>query len=35
MHTYRIERLAADLAEVLTALQVSGPPPWQDTRWAG
>ncbi|MDT5346845.1 MAG: hypothetical protein QOH91_132 [Mycobacterium sp.] len=25
MHTYRIERLAADLAEVLTALQVSGP----------
>jgi alpha-beta hydrolase superfamily lysophospholipase len=24
-HTYRIERLAADLAEVLTALQVSGP----------
>jgi pimeloyl-ACP methyl ester carboxylesterase len=25
MHTYRIERLAADLAEVLTALLVSGP----------
>lgn len=25
MHTYRIERLAADLAEVLTALRVSGP----------
>jgi pimeloyl-ACP methyl ester carboxylesterase len=25
MHTYRIDRLAADLAEVLTALHVSGP----------
>jgi len=25
MHTYRIERLAADLAEVLTALEVAGP----------
>src|SRR5262245_8716464 len=25
MHTYRIDQLAADLAEVLTALQVTGP----------
>jgi pimeloyl-ACP methyl ester carboxylesterase len=35
MHTYRIDRLAADLADVLTVLRVNGPLTLAGTRWAG
>jgi hypothetical protein len=34
MHTYRIDRLAADLADVLTILRVNGPLTLAGTRWA-
>lgn len=34
MGTYQIDRLAADLAEVLTVLRVRGPRAWRDIQWA-